>query len=373
MKFYTISALFISALLLASCSDDESTPKLVVPTTYQFDREGATSVVYAGQTDRINQLTEIKNYLKTGDNGALLDAQVLYDMFANTGGNGNSNFTFTSSRQLRDKAFVADITYYEGLFDAVETASVAGNSGTTASNGVAGTLTRSNSSKILVDGNGHEFTQIIEKGMMGSIFLNQIFNVYLTDARVGNDINNSTLVTDQNYTDMEHYWDEAFGYFAVPIDFPTNTTGIKFWGNYSNVVNPSLSTNELLMNAFLKGRAAIVAKRYNVKDEQREILYEGFELVAAATAIHYLNGAKDAFVAQEKADAFHELSEAIAFIRALRLSPYKKITNDEITVILDTNIGQNFWTVAESDLSGLNSAINTLVNAYDLESVKDQL
>lgn len=369
--------LLVITLFFTACGEDDATPDLNVPESYAFEREGISTVAYTGQADRLKQVTEIKNYLKTGDNGSLLDAQHLNDMFANTGGNGNGNFSFTSSIQLKNKTFLADVAYFESLFDEIETASVAGDNGTTATEGEAGLLTRSNGSTILVDGNGKEFTQLVEKGLMGSVFLNQIFNVYLTNDRTGDDVNNETLVTDKNYTDMEHHWDEAFGYFGVPVDFPVNLTGIQFWGNYSNVVNPSLSTNELLMDAFKTGRAAIVAKRYNVKNEQREILYDGFERVAAATAIHYLNLAKSSFAegtAPAKADAFHELSEGIAFIRALRLSPFAKIEVSEIETILETHIGENFWDIADTDLSGLNDAIDALVIAYpELASVKDSL
>lgn len=368
--------LMVCTLLFTSCGDD-ATPGLNVPETYAFEREGISTVSYTGQADRLKQLTEIKNYLKTGDNGGLLDAQKLNDMFANTDGNGNGNFSFTSSVQLKNKTFLADVAYFEGLFDQIETASVAGDNGTTASEGVAGLLTRSNGSTILVDETGKEFTQLVEKGLMGSVFLNQIFNVYLTDDRTGDDVNNETLVTDKNYTDMEHHWDEAFGYYGVPVDFPVNVTGIQFWGNYSNVVNPSLSTNELLMDAFKTGRAAIVAKRYTIKNEQREILYDGFELVAAATAIHYLNQAKSSFgegTAPAMADAFHELSEGVSFIRALRLSPFAKIEVSDIETILETHIGGNFWDIADTDLSGLDDAIDALVTAYpELASVKDSL
>jgi hypothetical protein len=369
--------LIFSLLLPSSCDENDVTPDLDVPDTYDFQRDGASTVFYGGQSDRLNQLTEIKNYLRTGDNGALLDAQKLNDMFANTNGDGNGNFSFTSSRQLKDKTFIADLTFFENLFEGAEAASAAGNSGTTASDGEAGLLTRSNGNTILVDGNGKEFTQVFEKGIMGSTFLNQIFNVYLTDARVGNSVNNETPVSGENYTDMEHHWDEAFGYYGVPVDFPGNIVGRLFWGNYSNTVDPSLSTNEMLMDAFKTGRAAIVAKQYDIKDQQREVLYDGFELVAAATSIHYLNLAKASFAAgtaPELADAFHELSEGTLFIRALRLSPHSKIELSEIETILGTHIGNNFWDIADTDLSGLDDAIDALVVAYpELGPVKDSL
>jgi hypothetical protein len=132
----------------------------------------------------------------------------------------------------------------------------------------------------------------------------------------------------------------------------------------------------MLMDAFLTGRAAIVAKRYDVKNEQREIIYEGFELIAASTAIHYLNDAKDLLAEGEASlgEAFHALSEAYMFVKALRLSPKKKISDSQITQILNTEIGENFWAIPETNLSGLNNSINILVTAYpELASIKDSL
>src|SRR5690606_25055220 len=238
------------------------------------------------------------------------------------------------------------------LFIDAENASVAGLS---AANGTAGYITRKNGSTMLVDANGHEFTQTFEKGIMGSVFLHQIFNVYMTDSRVGDEVENTELDGANNYTPMEHHWDEAFGYWGVPVDFPNNTQNLRFFANYSNGRDPLIGSNKMLMDAFLTGRAAIVAKNYPVKNEQREIIYKGFELVTAATAIHYLNTAKELLGEGESSfgEALHALSEGYMFIRALRISPKKRISDATINEILETHIGENFWELPETDLSGL--------------------
>jgi hypothetical protein len=198
----------------------------------------------------------------------------------------------------------------------------------------------------------------------------------MTDDRVGDNVENSALDGQNNYTAMEHHWDEAFGYWGVPADFPANTDNLRFFANYSNGRDALLGTNSMLMDAFLTGRAAIVARNYPVKNEQREIIYEGFELVAASTAVHYLNDAKELFGEGEASlgEAFHALSEGYMFIRALRLSPKKKITNAQLDEIFSTHVGENFWDLPETDLSGLDNAIDILVSAYpELADVKDAL
>ena len=131
-----------------------------VPTTYAFTNStGNSTVNYDGQTDRINQLAEMIEYAESGEI-SVIDAQILKDMFANTGGNGNGHFTFTSTRQLKDKCFSLDQSLIESYFDSIAVASV--NFASTATNGHAGTLT-SGASTYLISANGFDYAEMIEK------------------------------------------------------------------------------------------------------------------------------------------------------------------------------------------------------------------
>ncbi len=363
-----------------------TTGKLIeTPATYEFTRDGASSVFYGGQKDRLDMVEEIKSVLGGGDAGDLVSEQVLLDMYANTGGNGGGNFTFTSDRQLKDKTFAPDLddNFFEDLFAGGAAASTNGNKGITASNGTAGLIVRENSGNtILVDENGREFTQLIEKGMMGSVFYNQIFNVYLSDDRTGDEVENVELVDGENYTPMEHHLDEAFGYWDPPLDFTSpwpeeREDEDRFWSHYSNTVdnvsNGMLGTNETIMNAYKEARAAIVNNDLTTKNEMRDELYESLELVAAAVCVHYINGTLSSLDAGNTGEAFHTLSEAWAFANALRYSPNKKITLEQLEQIMETDFGAdgNFWNVTSM---GLNAAKTTLVTVYpDLDAVKDDL
>ncbi|MFZ9847823.1 MAG: DUF4856 domain-containing protein, partial [Flavobacteriales bacterium] len=139
-----VLASFSVILMSTSCKKDgpieeDKDDKVTIPTTYSFNgSDGLSSVDYAGQTDRINHLVELNNKLKTGDAGQLLNAQALKDMFANVGGNGSGNFTFTSSRQLKDKCFSLDASVYEAIYDSAAVASDSGAVGVFAANGKAG-------------------------------------------------------------------------------------------------------------------------------------------------------------------------------------------------------------------------------------------
>jgi hypothetical protein len=385
MKFRGViqyATLIVAAGVFGGCGNDDEgmPPKLEVPEAYEFAREDVSTVEYSGQTDRLNMLSAVKSYINKGDKGEVVEASVLVDMFANTNSPFSSSELNASTKKLEDKTFVSEVQKIKELFEAAELASadVVAN-GTLASEGVAGRLQRGTTdSYVLVNELGWEFTQFAEKGLMGSCFYNQIFNVYLTDDRVGDGADNEAFVDGKNYTAMEHHWDEAFGYFGVPVDFPAGDPVLedserRFWANYTNSVDALLGTNALLMDAYLKGRTAIVNKDYETRDEQREIIYAGHELVAAAVAVHYINEAIGNFNDGDTGNAFHHLSEGYQFVKAIQYSPKKKLTQAQIDEILTANFGEggDFW---KATVTGLNEAKNTLVSAYEeLEPVKDQL
>lgn len=358
-----------------------TTGKLIesIPATYEFTRNGEASVSYSGQNERLDMLATIKStLLSAGDNGEAVSEQALLDAFNNVGGNGGGLFSFESTKQLGDKAFQPDLDdqLFEQLFADAAAASTAGQQ---ASNGIAGLITReSKGTTVLVDANGREFTQLIEKGIMGSVFYNQIYNTYFSDARTGDDIENTNLREGSNYNDLEHHWDEAFGYWNPPLDFTSNWPSERasedlFWSHYSNTVDPILGTNSIIMEAFKEGRAAIVNNDLATKNSTRTTIAENLELVAAATAVHYLNDALEALNNGSTGDAFHVLSEVWAFTNALRYNPNRKLSLDAIEEIMNQDLGANgnFWNVTPE---GLNKAKTTLVSAYEkLAPVQDEL
>lgn len=369
--------LFIPAMLLlaTSCDDDSPAPDLNVPATYSFERDGQSTVSYSGQLDRLNHLAAMKSLMVTADGGSEIDGQDLLDMFRNTGGDGNGQFGFTSTKKISDKTSEGERLVLEGIMENMGLASVAGAAGDTAAAGVPGLLVRGSGSKVLVDADGREFTQLIEKGIMGATFYYQIASVYLTDARVGDGVNNTDLVEGKNYTAMEHHWDEAFGYLGVPVDFRSDwpsdrNSECRFLGNYIRGRDALLGSSDILMEAFRTGRAAIVAGAYDVRDEQRDIIYTELERVIAGTAIHYINEALAS--TGETGDFHHVLSEAYAFIRALQFSPRATLSNTEIAGLLEaiSDADHNFWNATQS---GLQNARAALATAFGLNGVAESL
>jgi len=357
----TLFSLLLGAFLLTACNDDpEDEISYDVPDTYNFE-----NVDYSGQTTRLNMMEEMTAYMKTGNEGAVLDAEKLKNMYANTGDAFDDDALNSASKDLKTKTFSLDQSLFEEYMDLIAEASQ--SAGQTGSNGTAGLVTSNDGAKTyLLAANGFEYTQLIEKGLMGACFYYQATAVYLDEERIGSAVDN-TEVTDGKGTDMEHHWDEAFGYLGVPADFPSTTEGARFWGKYSNGRDALLGTNEALMDAFTKGRAAISAKDMDTKNEMIPVIRENWEKVAAGTAIHYINSALGSF--SDDALRSHTLSEAYAFTLALKYNPDRIISTEQINEIFEL-IGDNLYEVSSDDL---NTAKDKLADWYEMEDIKNEL
>lgn len=331
-----------------------------IPSSYNFD-----NVSYTGQTARLNMMEEMTSYMKTGNSGEVLDAQILKNMFANENNPFSSEALNNNTKNIKSKTFELDQEVFEGYMEAIAAAS--NSAGTTGENGMAGLVTSGDgASTYLFDENGYEYTQIIEKGLMGACFYYQTLGVYLTQERIGPGVDNET-VEEGTGTAMEHHWDEAFGYFGVPVDYPSNKEGIRFWGKYADGRNEVLGVGERIMAAYIQGRAAISAGNMEDKNLMASVIYTELELVTVSTAIHYINSALANYTDDAKRN--HALSEAWAFINTIQYNEQKAISTEEVLAIRDL-LGENFYEVSREDLQDAKAQLAT---AYSLENTADIL
>lgn len=368
---------------LVSCGGEEVDPNNYdVPSTYEFiDDSGKSTVSYSGQTTRLNQLGEITTYMKSANTpGVALSAEQLLEMYSNNDGQGSSFFSDDANgvdKQLKNKTARGDANYtaiYENYFTEMAAASATTVEGQyNGAPGQAGVI-QSGEKAYLVNENGLEYTQIIEKGLMGAVFYDQIQNVYLGEEKLN--VDNTEAVDPENgkfYTVMEHHWDEAYGYFTSATDFPTNGTD-RFWGKYSNTVDALLNTNETIASAFRTGRAALSNDDLDTRDDQIVIIRTELERVCAGTAIHYLNGSIANFT--DNAVRTHELSEAAAFLEGLYFSsPHTtRLTASQITEITDLLKNESgdydFYNVTVQDLT---QARDLLSSHMGFDDVKTEL
>ena len=372
MRFFISYALIliISSAILSSCKKDKDFSDVVpkfdttkiydIPTTYNF-----SNVDLSGQNYRLLMLDEMVANMKTGNTtGTLVDVIVLKNMYANINSPFANSTLNTSGKKIKDKVFSLDQLLFEAYMDSLALAS---QSTSYASNGVAGVaISNDGLSKYLVDENGIEYTQYVEKGVMGAMIYYQICEVYLSADKIGNTVDNSNVISGQG-TNMEHHWDEAFGYYGAPIDYPTNLNGLKYIAKYANSRNALLNCNKTIMDAFLKGRASISNKDYATRDAQVTIIKSELEKVFAATAISYINKAKSYIT--DDAIRNHNLSEGKMFAQALKYNSSKKISNAQLQQVIDL-FGDNFYTTS---IDNLNSARDILSPVYGFDNIKTQL
>lgn len=369
-KYIILTAITIGSLTF-SCKKDKSPepeatpaptgPTYTVPTTYTF-----TNVNYSGQTTRLSMLTEMGTYMSTANTqGTTILASNLKNMFANSGNPFSDSNLNTSGKQLKNKCFYLDTTLILSYMDSIALCSQSTVAG---ANGLAGVVvsTTNSSKKYLQSRNGIEYGQLIRKCLMGSVFYYQAMESYICESGVGASVDNTTIVSGEG-TAMEHHWDEGFGYFGAQVDFPTNASSALYWANYSNQVNAGISSNATMMNAFLKGRAAITNKDMTTKNEQINVIRDNWEKIVAGSALHELNGAKTNF--SDDAVRNHLVSEALGFVMSLKYKSDKKISTVQLNQAIGY-FGTNLYNISMTDIDNIRNLISSV---YGLDSVKDTI
>ncbi|GAB2517942.1 DUF4856 domain-containing protein [Spirosoma aerophilum] len=377
--------LFITLLAasLSACKESENpttvTPqlrksveyaKLTDTTTYAnffVDNAGAKTVDLANGANRLLMFRAINTYNGTAvGTGATLDANVLKNMFANTGspfsGTANTGLN-TSGVQLRNVTAsslpAADAEKerltIEAGFPKIATASQSVSA--VASEGKAGKL-----GTYLVDEQGIEWGQIIQKGLIGAFQMDYIGNVLLSDKNLS--LDNTTLVTGKNYTQLEQNWDEVYGILtANPIygaKATATSSGESFIGSYLWEYNKEDFPK--LYAALLKGRAAIVNNDTQTLKEQAAFIHQAMEKAVANAALGYLGKWKTA--GTNTAAAAHAIGEGLGFIYSLRYAKLNKADAAFSDAVLAGLISapNGFWGLTNAKIDAASTAIRTKFN-----------
>ena len=381
LLFNINAILFLFAFIFVSCDTDNQEDELIVvaPANYEFVRDGASTVSFSGQTARLNMADEIYNALNTN---TFTKAQLL-EMFNN--GTGFSTDALNNAGKVvgsktasgcnHGALAVTKARYTDMLEDFADNVIPAWTA--TASDGSAGLLTDSKRT-INVNAKGWEVDQTFIKGIIGGMCVDQIVNNYLDPCQLDSgtrreDNTNGILSSGKNYTDMEHKWDEGFGYLygqeedATRGDLGTSplgngTTLMKYFKKINDSNMPGIG--EIVFDAFKLGRAAIVAGDYELRDAQAKIIMIHLSKVVGYKAVDYLEGYMDKMAAGNNADAIHALSEGYGFILSLMFTndgtgnPY--FSESEVNSMLLKM--DNMWTVSNSDLTEMVSSIKSRFN-----------
>ena len=330
-----------------------------IPDTYVFsDSDGNNTVSYSGQTARMDMLSEMTSYLKTANTSGgsnQLDAQTLLSMYDNSYEGWSDANLVGNGKQLKNKTAMEDFGV-QAQFEAWMTEAAAATPPT-------------EDGYYLQAESGHEWTQLIEKGLMSACFASQMTANYLANVITDDNTNAVDPDAGKYYTEMEHHWDEAYGYFTDAVDYPTNGTN-RFWGKYANnTLNTILGTADAMSLAFRTGRAAISAGHLEDVPAQIAILQAEARKMVAGMAIHYLNSTKQKVADGESQNKVnHYLSEAWAFIYGIQFCENPDMTTDEVTDLL-AGIDADFEGFSQSTMS-INDVIDIIVAATEITAAQ---
>lgn len=349
MKRVILSMIAVVTVVFASCSDDDVqeviipetpvTPEVTAPPTYKFERSGESTVSFGGQTTRIKMAEKIISALKDKTK-TKIELDSMFGRKLTTHNYFSDNDLDSSPKNVRSKTAASD-DYFDGEQEAVDrklefdsfiskqVTEVFPNWEVDAAEGTPGKIQELGGSTRYVNAKGLEYNQAFAKGLIGALMVDQMLNHYLSPAVLDGGTNKEdndagTLAQDKNYTTMEHKWDEAYGYlYGNEVNPEVPVLGAdSFLNKYLKRVNDDTDFSgikEEIYDAFKLGRAAIVAKDYELRDTQANIIKEAISKVIAIRAVYYLQTGKNN-LATDLASAFHHLSEGYGFVYALRFT-----------------------------------------------------
>ena len=363
-----------------------------VPETYLFIRDGDTTVSYSGQTTRLKMAKEMVSALKDETKTiaqllAMFDHQEGASDFSDADLNASSkqvkNKTGNNGTATNAAAIRADLEAW--MTNQVDSVFPAWSN--EASKGLAGYIQEAGGgSTRYVNQNGLENNQAVNKALIGALVADQVLNGYLTPAKLNSGTNEAdqeaqTKVDGKSYTNMEHYWDEGYGYIyglaADGID-PVTTPGSDdiFMLKYTQKVDidPDFAGTAYELNrAFREGRAAVVEAEFEARDAAAHHIAKTASLVIGVRAAHYLKAGQTGLAATtpDMAGVFHDLSEGFGFVYSLQftLNPEtgasyfsREEVMEMLSKIYPTSGGmRGFWDVTQSDLQ---EAATTIATAF---------
>ena len=390
-KFLNLILSFVLVGFVFSCSDDDNDSPVTpdAPATYKFERNGVSTVSYSGQTTRLKQADELYSALNSATSTeAAMDLMFAGDANGQSAGFSDATLNGTTKLIRSKTSAYANTAANRAIFDSwiAEFADdVAPNLGGTASPGVAGDL-----GGYQLNAAGQEIDQLFFKSLIGAFALDQIINNYITPSQLdaaytetdanGNQVTidrranntNGVLYNDKNYTEMEHKWDEGFGYLYGQVTDVENNFGLpaegeatgnllmKYFKKVEEVYEPGIAAT--VYNAFIEGRHAITIADYAARDAAAATIKTELSKVIGYYAIHYLNDYLSKAGSGNIAGAHHSISEGYGFIFSLQFTndggdqPY--MVNDSVNLRL--NNFSNFYSIQDSDVNSLIEEINTL-------------
>ena len=318
---------------------------------------------------RLRMFRALASYISTSITaGTAIDETKLNNMFTNTGSPFEGAYADLNGLDMNMKEATGSSktnqqavnNYLQVAF--AKMAYISTKAGQTAAVGTAGKI-----GTYLVDQNGIEWAQIIQKTLIGAYHLDYISNILLN---TGLDADNQKLVTGKKYTQLEHNWDEAYGFFTSNDMYYNGTTdqaAVKisteyYLGSYAWEFNKTGFVK--LHAAFLKGRAAIHNNDMNEVRAQAAIIRGILEKAIGASANGYMGKSYDA--AATEAGRIHAFGEGHGFVYSTRfctLTGADDAYSDDLIDDLDlTPTSLNFYDITTTQFTTVANKLRTKFN-----------
>ena len=341
-------------IVLNSCSEDEVIQTIENPVDYTFTRNGESTVDFSEQTTLLAMLEELSVAVVDNSNS---EASLL-SMFDHQ--EGVSDFTDanlnSSDKSIKNSVASSVDYYYLNESDGTEiqeefeewiteqATDIFPNYLVNATAGNAGNIVdvEENTTRY-VNGFGVEVSEVFYKGLIGGLIVDQILNNYLSSSILDTDNNvqdndDNVLVEGESYTAMEHGWDEAYGFLYGGDNYLIDVI------NEADTDSDFTGIADDIFNAFKLGRAAIVAKDYDEREDQAEIIKEKISL---AIAIKIVMNFKSSQVLLEETTLdygaiFHEISEGLGFVYTLQFTRKPLTTSSPTPYTIKDNVEEYF-------------------------------
>lgn len=371
-----------AALMFTACFESPNDSgsgdaEVDVPTNYTFlGPDGQSNVVYTGQTTRLLLIHDIQSAARVAGaadyTGGAITAASILKYYQHVDADSLEIRTTVASplvplhtrypqiqltRSLHDKISSDTVIGYGVTADSLVrrwAAQIAANSQDALKLGTA---------EVYHDSNGMDLSQMLSKVLAGAVAYHQGTAVYMQPITTRNNVD---LVNGANYTQMEHHWDEAFGYFGAARDYVSNYTdedlnnaslshkdangdgkidfgseyNFSMMGRYAGRRDLGIAGQDWsgdAFKAFVKGRALISSKQSaDAIAAQRAIVADVWEKVYAANTITYIKNVKEKLATDSSTTRLGvsgAWSEMKAFAINLQFSPYKTATDADLAKI----------------------------------------
>ena len=327
MKLNNSLLYFLSLVLfvMVGCSsddanDDDGATLIDTPTSYSFAsrfNDGESSVSYSGQVVRNLLINDIKTQM--GTDAGTGNPATLLSMMANDNADQAILSSAGDMSTVQTKYHDISTKQLNDRLTAVSDYTIPGYDSD------AGTLISGWVQELAAAGktryNGVRLDQITQKTLWGAVSYWQGTSKYMSE--IPTDNNTEPSGDGSAYSEMEHHWDESFGYFGAALDYNTGYTddtrkngpnvdsngdgSIDFKSEYNvgwaitaakrdlcSACDENLDFTKTIFDAYLEGRT-LITNQADLADilVQRDIILNTWEKVVAAVSIHYVNDVAD--------------------------------------------------------------------------------